>query len=408
MEAIVESDWATIPEHRRGSSTVLIVDDHQDKRHLLACILQKNNFSVLEAENGSIALSMLEDLQPDVVLLDVLMPELDGFEVCRRMKRHPKIAEIPVLFVTVLDHEQNRVEGLELGGEDFINWPINASELVARINARIRSHRPLHELRTVGQEQSRLLEEERQSESAREYELEPARLVQQRFIAGAFPEERGLKFASCYRPSGQVGGDLFDVVPLNTFEVAILMGDVSGHGVPAALLTSVVKVLFRTGIEQCVRPATLLRWLNRQVRAYLTTGEFLTVFLGVWNLQTRLFSYAGAGHPPALIVSPESDGVERLHVSQGVVGIMPDQEVPRATIRLRPGHRLICYTDGITEAMNGQQELFGEDRLADICARSRRIPVDVMVQKVFAQLDQFLQGEPQSDDQALLAMEITE
>ena len=213
----MESDWATIPEHRRGSSTVLIVDDHQDKRHLLACILQKNNFSVLEAENGSIALSMLEDLQPDVVLLDVLMPELDGFEVCRRMKRHPKIAEIPVLFVTVLEHEQNRVEGLELGGEDFINWPINASELVARINARIRSHRPLHELRTVVQEQNRLLDEERQREAAREYELEQARLVQQRFIAGVFPEERGLS-SRAVTASGQVGGDLFDVVPLNTFK----------------------------------------------------------------------------------------------------------------------------------------------------------------------------------------------
>lgn len=408
MKAIVESDRAATPDHRRGLSTVLIVDDHQDKRHLLACILQKNNFSVLEAENGRIALSMLEKLQPDVVLLDVLMPELDGFEVCRRIKRHPKIAEIPVLFVTVLDHDQNRVEGLELGGEDFINWPISASELVARINARIRSQRPLHELRTVVQEQNRLLDEERQREAAREYELEQARLVQQRFIAGLFPEERGLKFASCYRPSCQVGGDLFDVVPFNTFEMAILVGDVSGHGVPAALLTSVVKVLFRTGVEQCECPATLLRWLNRQVRAYFATGEFLTVFLGVWNSQTRVFSYAGAGHPPALIVSPDSDSVERLHVSEGIVGIMPDQQVPRATIRLHPGHRLICYTDGITEAMNGQEDLFGEDRLADICARSRRMPVDVMVQKVFAQLDQFSQGEPQRDDQALLAMEVTE
>ena len=407
MEGIVESEWAGVTDHISGPSTVLIVDDHQDKRHLLSCILQKNKFSVLEAENGRIALSMLEEHQPDVVLLDVLMPELDGFEVCRRMKRNPRIAEIPVLFVTVLDHDQNRVEGLELGGEDFIHWPINASELVARINARIRSHRPLHQLRTVLQEQHRLLEEERQREAAREYELEQARLVQQRFITRVFPEEPGLKFASCYRPSRQVGGDLFDVVRLNAFAVAILMADVSGHGVPAALLTSVVKVLFRTGIEQWVRPTTLLRWLNRQLRAYLATGEFLTVFLGVWNSQTRVFSYAGAGHPPALIIPADGEGIERLHVSPGVVGTMPDQEVPRATIKLRLGDRLICYTDGITEAMNGQQELFGEDRLADICAHSRRIAIDVVVQKVFEQVDQFLQGEPQRDDQALLAMEIT-
>ncbi|MDH3444768.1 MAG: response regulator, partial [Deltaproteobacteria bacterium] len=139
---------------------VLVVDDNSDKRFLLCRILDKS-FRILEAEDGASALSIIDEEIPDVVLLDILMPDLDGFEVCRRMKANPRTAEIPVLFVSVLDPDQHSVEGLDLGGEDFISWPVNASELVARINARIRSYRPLNELRNVVEEQNRQLEEER-------------------------------------------------------------------------------------------------------------------------------------------------------------------------------------------------------------------------------------------------------
>lgn len=389
------------------ASTVLVVDDNPDKRYLLSCILERH-FQIIQAENGLKALAMIEENQPDVVLLDVLMPGLDGFEVCRRMKADPKIASIPVLFVTVLNHDETRVEGLELGGEDFISWPVNPNELVARIKARVRSSRPLDQLRTVVQEQSRLLEEDRQREAATQYELEQARLVQQRFLTNVFPQGRGLEFADRYRPSRQVGGDLFDVVPVNSCELALLMADISGHGVPAALLTSVTKVLFRTGLEQCCEPAEVLRWLNRQISSYLATGEFLTVFVGCWNAKTHTFSYSGAGHPPALVIAPDGEHVERLHVSQGIVGIMPDGNFAQRNLELKRGQRLVCYTDGITEGINRDQQFFGEERLADACARYAALPLKTMVENVFAEIDAFLNGEPQNDDQALLALEVIE
>ena len=395
-----------IPSATSVRSRVLSVDDNADKRALLGCILRRH-FDVFEAKDGCAGLAGVETHDPDVILLDVLMPGLDGFEVCQRLKADPQRAEIPVLFVTVLDQDQNRVAGLDLGAEDFINWPVNASELVARINARIRSHRPISALRDVVEKQSQVIEAERQREAATEFELEQARLVQQRFISTAFPQDRGLVFAHCYRPSRQVGGDLFDVVAVKDHEVAMLMADVSGHGMPAALLTSVTKVLFRTGVEQCDGPSAMLRWLNRQISAYLATGEFLTVFIGWWNLESHVFAYAGAGHPPALLCAPNGCEVKRLHVSQGIVGIMPDSSFPTEITELRPGQRLTLYTDGITEAMNGQQELFGEDRLADIHARTAHLPLQRMVERVFQDVDVFLGGAPQTDDQALLAIEVT-
>ena len=388
-------------------SKVLVVDDNFDKRYLLSCILEPN-FTVAQAENGRKALKIIEDDQPDVVLLDVLMPELDGFEVCRRMKANPKIAEIPVLFVTVLNHEETRVEGLELGAEDFISWPVNPSELVARVKARVRSSRPLTQLRNVLEEQNRLLEIERQRDAATQYELAQARLVQERFVTNVLPLDRGLDFANRYRPSRQVGGDLFDVVPVNSCELALLMADISGHGVPAALLTSVTKVLFRTGVEKCSEPAKFLRWLNRQIAAYLATGEFLTVFVAWWNAKDHSFCYAGAGHPPALLLSSKDKQVQRLHVSQGIVGIMPDGNFSQRTVELHKGERIVCYTDGITESNNSEQQLFGEERLAEACIRYADVPLKTMVEQIFVELDTFLAGEPQHDDQALLAFEVTD
>jgi phosphoserine phosphatase RsbU/P len=336
------------------------------------------------------------------------MPKIDGFEVCRRMKADPRTAEIPVLFVSVLDPDQHVVEGLRLGGEDFISWPVNSTELTARIQARIRSYRPLNELRSVVKEQSRQLEEDRRREAETEFELEQARRVQERFVTNGFPQGRGLCFGHQYRPSRMVGGDMFDVVAVGKDEVAIMMADVSGHGLAAALLTSVAKVLFRIGAEQCHEPAKLLQWLNRQISSYLATGEFLTVFLGLWNADSHIFSYAGAGHPPALLFGPGKRSVERLRVSPGIVGIKPDDEFSAASLRLSAGQRIVCYTDGITEAMNGRSKLFGEDGLVAACARWAGVPVQRMVEHVLDEIDQFVAGEPRRDDQALLALEITE
>jgi serine phosphatase RsbU (regulator of sigma subunit) len=336
------------------------------------------------------------------------MPKIDGFEICRRMKADPRTAEIPVLFVSVLDPDQHVVEGLQLGGEDFISWPVNSTELLARIQARIRSYRPLNQLRSVVKEQSRQLEEDRRREAETEFELEQARRVQQRFVTDVFPQGRALSFGHQYRPSRMVGGDMFDVVAVGENEVAIMMADVSGHGLAAALLTSVAKVLFRTGAEQCHEPARLLSWLNRQISSYLATGEFLTVFLGLWNADSHIFSYSGAGHPPALLFAPDAPSVERLHVSRGIIGVMPDCAFSSDSVQLRAGQRIVCYTDGITEAMNGRALLFGEEGLSGACVRWAGVPVQRMVEKLFYEVDQFLAGEPRRDDQALLALEVTQ
>jgi sigma-B regulation protein RsbU (phosphoserine phosphatase) len=385
---------------------VLIVEDNEDKRFLLRRILD-TKFRVIEAENGPSALGMIVESPPDVVLLDVLLPGMDGFEVCRRLKSNPSTAEVPILFVSVLDPDQHVVAGLELGAEDFISWPVNATELVARIGARIRSRRPILELRNMVHEQSRMLEDDRRREAETEFELEQAQRVQHRFMSTDFPQARGLRFAHQYRPSRMVGGDIFDVIAVERNELYIIMADVSGHGLAAALIMSVTKVLFRTGAEQARKPEELLQWLNRQIASYLATGEFLTAFIGLWNSQTQVLSYTGAGHPPTLVFSPGGEPVRRLRVSSGVIGLDSGAKFSAASMKLGVGDRIVCYTDGITEAMNDAAVLFGEAGLIAACQRSRDYCVSEMVRHIFQEVDDFSRGQPRRDDQALLVAEVT-
>jgi sigma-B regulation protein RsbU (phosphoserine phosphatase) len=150
----------------------------------------------------------------------------------------------------------------------------------------------------------------------------------------------------------------------------------------------------------------LLHWLNNEITRYLSTGEFVTVFVGHWNAASRRFRYSGAGHPPALLIASDGSKVDRLTVPEGVIGVVMERVFVQKEIDLEIGQRLVCYTDGITEAMNRHQTLFGEDRLAEISARAMNHPLSEMVQILFDEVDRFSEGVGQQDDQAVLALEV--
>jgi phosphoserine phosphatase RsbU/P len=396
------------PHPPENASRILIVDDNPDKRDLLAILLQREHFVVMQAESGQKAFKLMQEVKPDVILLDALMPGMNGYEVCSNLKLDPDLVDIPVLFVTVLDQDESRIRGLHVGADDFISWPINSKELIARVNARIRSRRPLLTLRRDLEQQGQELQEQRAENQQTNFELERARLIQRQLLSLSFPQGRGVLFAERYRPSRKVGGDFYDVAPLDSGEIFLMMADVSGHGIPAAMLIGLLKAVFRTGTRDHGNPQTLLCWLNKEIARYLSTGEFLTVFLGLWKPESRCLQYAGAGHPPPLLITPGAKRVERLNVANGIIGAGLEKDFTQTELILEAGQRLLCYTDGITEAMNSSQDLFGEERLADVCTRWMDRPIDELVKIVLAEVDVFSQGACQQDDQAVLAMEVVQ
>jgi serine phosphatase RsbU (regulator of sigma subunit) len=240
----------------------------------------------------------------------------------------------------------------------------------------------------------------------REKELEKARLMQGRFFPETFPLGRGLSFAGRHRASHRIGGDLFDVQKCGEERLAFMIADVSGHGVAAALLTGMVKVLFQNSVQQCEDPGLLLGMMNEELMTYCGGGEYLTMFVGIWDPNSQTLLYSGAGHPPAYAMSADGARVARLEGRGGVLGVTADAHFKTMDIRLKPKQRLVLYTDGLTEQSSPRQELFGEKQLVEVCTRWATLPLDAVVEVIYAEVDKFSSGEPQADDQALLLVEV--
>jgi anti-anti-sigma factor len=386
---------------------VLIIDGSEDKRFLLSSLLARHKFSVTEAEHGEQALQQVQRDRPDLILLDIALPgELDGFEIYRRLKAAPETAALAVLFVTAPAQVRLQESGVTVTTEDFIPWPVEPAELVARVKTRLGLVSPNP---TTSVTPHRVTEHSSSVPTVdqREKELERARLMQARFFPETFPLGRGLSFAGRHRASHKIGGDLFDVQKSGEERLAFMIADVSGHGVAAALLTGMLKVLFLNSVQQCEDPGLLLGMLNEELLTYCGGGEYLTMFVGIWDPGTQTLLYSGAGHPPAYVSSADGSRVARLGGGGGVLGVVPDAHFKTMDLRLKPKQRLVLYTDGITEQSNPQQELFGEKQLVEVCTRWATLPLDTVVELVYSEVDLFAAGEAQADDQALLLVEVT-
>jgi len=216
------------------NTLILFVGDDPTALGMLSDFLECRGMDVDVLDGGRSLIRYMKQDMPSLIVLRDGAPNVQATAVLQTL--HNAGHDTPVIVIGNPKDAVDAIICLELGAEDFISWPVNPSELVARIRARVRSSRPLTELRTVLEKQNRQIEVNRQNEAATQYELEQARLVQQRFVTNVFPEGRGLEFANRYRPSRHVGGDLFDVVAVNSGEVALLMADISGHGVPAGYI----------------------------------------------------------------------------------------------------------------------------------------------------------------------------
>ena len=387
---------------------IVILDGSEDKRIVLSSLLARHKFQVFEADSGEFGLQLIAQERPDLMLLDVELPgDIDGFEVARRVKADARTADVPVLFVTVSSLARTDVDGLSLQAEDFIAWPTDPSEVVSRVKARFQpaGTEPAARCIVASRQPVTLTAEQREKEA--QAELEKARLMQARFFPETFPLDRGLAFAGRYRASQKIGGDLFEVQKSGEDRLVFMITDVSGHGVAAALLTGITKVLFQNAVQQCEDPGVLLAIMNEELHPYCSSGEFLTMFVGMWDPKTHKLMYAGAGHPPAYIISADGSRMARLEGKSGVLGATLDAHFETLDIQCKPKQRLVLYTDGITEQSNPQKELFGERRLVEACAQWATLPLDAVVELIYGEVDKFAAGESQTDDQALLLVEVT-
>jgi len=371
-----------------SESRILIVDDVRTNVDVLVSAL-RNDYKLNVALNGESALRSVEKNPPDLVLLDIMMPDLDGYEVCRRLRASAVTREIPVMFLSALEEVKDKAYGFEVGGNDYLVKPFEVLEVKARVRS--------------------LLKAKAYSDAVKEKlasELRIAREIQLGILPAdisAATRGTGVEVHAFLEPAREVGGDLFEVLRASDGRLVVVIGDVSGKGIPAALFMAVKMTLIRTLGTQFQKPEEILQRVNDALAVQNPRNMFVTIFCGVYEPASGLLSYASAGHPSPMLVR---DGrCKILPCEPGMVaGAFSGLEASSYSLELAAGDLLLFYTDGVTEAFNAAGEAFGENRLFEELCRQ---PVQNAAQSVAGVLEAVRRhaGEyPQSDDIAMLGL----
>ncbi len=371
------------------TESILLVDDNPTNLQILFQTLEGVGCKLLIAKNGNGALTIAGKALPDLILLDIMMPDIDGYEVCRQLKADPATANIPVIFLSALGETEDKVKGLHLGAVDYITKPFQPDEVIARVN----THLTIHRLKREVESQKDQLE----------HELEVVSEVQRKLLPKKLPEIDGFKLAAHYETSRYAGGDYYDIIELPENRWGFLIADAEGHSAPAAVLMAMTCVLFRAYPDSPNDPAAVLHYLNRHL-CKVADPSFMTALYAVYDAGQQTMRVARAGQPLPMIYQASAKKAFELDCP-GVypLGIEPyELEIPVTEIKLRPGDRFLIYTDGLSERFNAEGKTYGEERLLQpLAIDSAAAPQDV-VAAIMGDVDQFAADHPADDDQALL------
>jgi phosphoserine phosphatase RsbU/P len=367
---------------------LLLVDDARSSLDVLVEALQGHHLLSV-ALDGESALRSIARSPPDLVLLDLMMPGLDGYEVCTRLRAEPATRDLPVVLLSALGEAKSKARGFEAGATDYITKPFEGVEVRARVRSLLKGK--------IYQDTAR---------ASLASELRVAQEIQRGMVPKDFKSlSWGLPIDvhALLEPAKEVGGDLYDVFPVGSGRVCIALGDVSGKGIPAALFMAITATLLRATARLVQRPAQILSHVNEELSRDNPTSMFVTLFCAILDTRTGKLAYASGGHTSPVLVRPGEPPRLLADRVGTVVGIQPNISFESKDLQLEPGDSLFLYTDGVTEAFDPDRQCFGEDRLLQALRGDAPGSKD-MVDHVIEAVRSFARGELQSDDIALLAI----
>jgi sigma-B regulation protein RsbU (phosphoserine phosphatase) len=373
--------------------TVLVVDDAPANLQIVNSIL-KDDYKIRVATSGAKALVLVKVKPlPDLILLDVMMPEMDGYEVCGILKATPEARDIPVIFLTGKTDVDDETKGFEVGAVDYIHKPF----LAAVVKARVHTHVLLREAR----------EQLAQQLVSINNELEMARQIQLSILPRGTPKIKGLQIAARYIPMGSVAGDFYDFIVVDEQHVGILIADVSGHGLPAALIASMLQVSLAAQFAHASEPAQVLAGLNLALCGKFARHFVTAAYLFV-DMEKKSMSYAGAGHPPLLLWQRSTRSASEVYENGLLLGQFPEATYQVIQVPVELGDRAVLYTDGIIEATNLSEEMYGEDRFKQFLEINSSLGADEFSEALLDELLVWsgqLKGQGQKDDITLLTVD---
>jgi serine phosphatase RsbU (regulator of sigma subunit) len=384
---------------------ILIVDDTPLNVDLLEQALDELGYQTVTAFDGQAALEQIVATQPDLVLLDMMMPVMDGFEVLMRVKADPATHDLPVIVISALSDMSSIVRGIEMGADDFLPKPFEPAILRARLQNSL--------------DKKRWRDAEQLIARANERELDIGREMQASFLPQELPRVEGWEFAAYFQAARQVAGDLYDVFPLSPEKrIGIFIGDVSDKGVGAALYMALFRTLLRAALQwdefgrndsaiaqdDAARLGASIRLTNNYVASmHGHTSMFATLFAGLLNPTTGELIYANQGHMPPLVLNAQGIRME-LGATGIPLGIAPRETFTVRAAQLERGETLLLYSDGVTDAQNANREFWDEAALLTAIRAFGAESPTVLLEKIVARVNAHVNNAPRFDDMTLVAL----
>jgi sigma-B regulation protein RsbU (phosphoserine phosphatase) len=391
-------------EHGR----LLVVDDNEMNRDMLSRRLSRQGHTVEVAADGLRALELIDQEAYDVILLDIMMPGIDGYQVLEQLRARHAPADLPVIMATAKDHSEDVVKALQMGANDYVTKPLDFTVVLARVQTQL----------SLKKSRQALVE----AYGRMKRDLDAAARFQRSMLPSSLPPTDKVRFAWRYEPCDELAGDALNFIKLDDRHVCVYLIDVCGHGVPASLLSvSINRTLSTTTDESSLltrpcsdppgfaiaSPAAVASRLNTLFPMANNDQLYFTMILGILDTVTGRMRLVNAGHPWPLHIA-RGERVLSLDLDAGSypIGMVADAQYQELVVDLRPGERLYLYSDGLVEALNENEEEFGEQRLQQTAQaaleQSLDHSLDLMIQKVAL----WRGGRPFVDDLSILAIEI--
>ena len=396
------------------NARILVVDDQEANVRLLEGMLRIAGYASIESTMDPREVCELHRKNRySLILLDLQMPGMDGFQVMDGLKEIEEDGYLPVLVITV--QPAHKLRALEAGAKDFVSKPFDLAELRARVH-NILEVRLLH-LETKNY--SKVLEETvRELEASREVirlktleerkkseqELALAQETQESLLPRSLPQVENLRIHAFNTPTRYVGGDFYDFLQLDSGDWMGVLADVSGKGMSAALLSSMVLGALSMEFHSRTQPQEVLERVNRLLCEKSLPYQFVTLFLFVLNPQ-GMGQFISAGHTPAYLFHSATGKIEELGSNANVLGLFDDASYESSVFRLDKGDILVVYSDGLTDAENPQGEMFGEERLLRLIRQEAPSGSQAIEQRLLKAIEAFTQGLPQTDDITFVVVE---
>lgn len=369
----------------------LIADDQPDVLEALRLLLKAEGYETQAVTTPSDVIKALKANDFDLLLMDLNYARdttsgQEGLDLLSRVQAVD--STLPIVVMTAWGSVELAVEAMRRGVRDFVLKPWENNRLLTILRTQIEMGYAMRKTARLKTEQER--------------ELVEARAIQRRLLPTEIPQIEGGRIAGAWRPARTVSGDYFDVLKFSETRAALCIADVSGKGMPAALLMSNVQAAVHSLASETVSPSELCAKVNHIVSASTGEDKFITFFYGVVDTGEKTLTYTNAGHNAGILLRKDGS-IERLDPADAVLGPFRSWHYTEAKIDLAPGDRLLLFTDGVTELRNASADEFGEDRLIELLVQNRELEAEQLRDRIVQAVLDFSGGDFQ-DDATLLVL----